>query len=311
MAKAKPVVPEELESIFGVGKSSAVGTMRTASAEMRQPVQERAANEHAEVGSPFLVQDSAPLEAVREEIGLAPAANVAPGAIYASLNAVHRELARLGMAKDQRNTTQNFNFRSIDGLYNLVSALLAKNNVLTVPRMNGLKLEPFVTKNGIPMFRATLEAEYKLLSTIDGSSEYLQVMGEGMDSGDKATNKAMSIAHKYALIQLFNIPLVGSDDPDLESPEAEPVSPRKAPRAQVVTEEAPAEAPAVEAAEDPIAAHIATLTSNPENQEVLATKVLQAYGVMTLGQVPEDRIEEAKAHLTSFVAARKKNQAKK
>lgn len=310
MAKAKPVVPEELESIFGVGKSTPVTRVGVPAAEViREALEIAQTTPEEEAGNPFLRQEPA------EQKG-PPASDTTygptrPGAIYASLNAVHRELARLGLAKDQRNTTQNFNFRSIDGLYNLVSALLAKNNVLTVPRMNGLKLEPFVTKNGIPMFRATLEAEYKLLSTIDGSSEYLQVMGEGMDSGDKATNKAMSIAHKYALIQLFNIPSVGSDDPDLESPEAEPVSPRKAPRAQVVTEEAPAETPAVEAAEDPIAAHIATLTSNPENQEVLATKVLQAYGVMTLDQVPEDRIEEAKAHLTSFVAARKKNQAKK
>ena len=40
----------------------------------------------------------------------------------------------------------------------------------------------------------------------DGSNVSAVVIGEGMDSGDKATNKAMSIAFKYACFQVFCIP---------------------------------------------------------------------------------------------------------
>jgi hypothetical protein len=40
----------------------------------------------------------------------------------------------------------------------------------------------------------------------DGSSVQSSVSGEAMDSGDKATNKAMSTALKYALMQTFLIP---------------------------------------------------------------------------------------------------------
>ena len=55
--------------------------------------------------------------------------------------------------------------------------------------------------------------------TDDGSKVSCTVIGEGMDTGDKATNKAMSIAFKYACFQTFCIPTEDMDDPDAERPE--------------------------------------------------------------------------------------------
>ena len=46
---------------------------------------------------------------------------------------------------------------------------------------------------------------------------------EGMDSGDKATNKAMSIAFKYACFQVFCIPTEEMQDPDADTPD--PIKP--------------------------------------------------------------------------------------
>ena len=46
-----------------------------------------------------------------------------------------------------------------------------------------------------------------------------------MDSGDKASNKAMAIALKYAFFQVFCIPTEEMKDPDAETPEAS--SPKK------------------------------------------------------------------------------------
>jgi hypothetical protein len=43
-----------------------------------------------------------------------------------------------------------------------------------------------------------------------------------MDSGDKSSNKAMSVAHKYALLQAFCIPTKDIDDPDAETHEVAP-----------------------------------------------------------------------------------------
>ena len=45
------------------------------------------------------------------------------------------------------------------------------------------------------------------------------IPAEGLDSGDKATNKALSAALKYALIQTFSIPTEDMAEADLDSPE--------------------------------------------------------------------------------------------
>jgi hypothetical protein len=42
----------------------------------------------------------------------------------------------------------------------------------------------------------------------------VEAYGEALDAGDKATSKAMSAAYKQAVVQLFCIPLQGSDDAD-------------------------------------------------------------------------------------------------
>jgi hypothetical protein len=45
------------------------------------------------------------------------------------------------------------------------------------------------------------------------------IPAEGLDSGDKATNKALSAALKYALIQTFSVPTEDMAEADLDSPE--------------------------------------------------------------------------------------------
>jgi hypothetical protein len=45
------------------------------------------------------------------------------------------------------------------------------------------------------------------------------IPAEGLDTGDKATNKALSAALKYALIQTFSIPTEDMAEADLDSPE--------------------------------------------------------------------------------------------
>jgi hypothetical protein len=48
------------------------------------------------------------------------------------------------------------------------------------------------------------------------------MFGEAMDSGDKATNKAMSAAYKYACFQAFSIPTESRDDEDHQTHEVKP-----------------------------------------------------------------------------------------
>jgi hypothetical protein len=54
----------------------------------------------------------------------------------------------------------------------------------------------------------------------DGSSVECVTVGEAMDSGDKSSNKAMSAAMKYALLEVFCVPT--EDDNDTENHSHEP-----------------------------------------------------------------------------------------
>jgi hypothetical protein len=56
----------------------------------------------------------------------------------------------------------------------------------------------------------------------DGSSVSVTTIGEGMDSGDKSSNKAMSAALKYALVQMFCIPTADDKDSENDSHEVAP-----------------------------------------------------------------------------------------
>jgi len=116
------------------------------------------------------------------------------------------------IAKAKRNTTQNFNFRGIDDIYNNLQGLMAKYGVFSVPVVLESSTEERTTKNGgLNLFRI-LKIQYDFYGS-DGSKFSAIVQGEGADMGDKASNKAMAIAHKYALMQVFAIP-TEDIDPD-------------------------------------------------------------------------------------------------
>jgi hypothetical protein len=65
----------------------------------------------------------------------------------------------------------------------------------------------------------TVEAEFDFVCAEDGSKHTVKTFGEAMDSGDKATNKAMSAAYKYAAFQAFAIPTEGDNDADAQTHE--------------------------------------------------------------------------------------------
>ena len=58
---------------------------------------------------------------------------------------------------------------------------------------------------------------FDLVSAIDESRHTVEAYGEAVDSGDKATAKAMSAAFKTAMLQTFCVPVLGSDDADADT----------------------------------------------------------------------------------------------
>jgi hypothetical protein len=132
------------------------------------------------------------------------------------------------IAKDRSNVQQGFKFRGIDDVYNELHAILAKHQIFTMPEVLEDRTEERTTKNGGNLIYRVLKIKHHFIHS-DGSEVCSTVIGEGMDSGDKAANKAMSIGHKYSLFQAFLIPTEDDKDPDGQSHD---VVPKNAPQAQ-------------------------------------------------------------------------------
>ncbi len=141
-----------------------------------------------------------------------PVCQPAPvGKIFKQITAVMQEIDAIG--KTRNNVGQGYKFRGIDEVYNEVHPLLAKHGVFTVPRVLYVERELRQYKAGGDCNYVKLRMSY-LFCADDGSSIEAIIEGEGMDSGDKATNKAMAVAHKYAFVQVFAIPTEDAKDPE-------------------------------------------------------------------------------------------------
>lgn len=140
--------------------------------------------------------------------------------VYQAINKVQAALAQQGIAKNRRNTQgSGYNFRGIDDVYNALSPLLAEHGLCILPRVMSRTCEERSSKSGGALFYVTVEAEFDLVCAEDGSKHTVKTFGEAMDSGDKATNKAMSAAYKYAAFQAFSIPTEGENDADAHTHE--------------------------------------------------------------------------------------------
>lgn len=148
--------------------------------------------------------------------------------VYKAINAVQKELASSGIEKSRRNQQgSGYNFRGIDDVYNAVTPLLVQHGLCIIPRVISQKTTDRTSSKGSALIYATVEVEFDFVSVVDGSTHLVRTFGEAMDSGDKATNKAMSAAYKYAAIMTFGIPTEGDNDTENTTHEVAPaIDPR-------------------------------------------------------------------------------------
>lgn len=139
--------------------------------------------------------------------------------IHTALISIMKKIEAIG--KDQRNESQGFKFRGIDQIYNELHNILAEEGVITLPEAGTPINEERTNAKGTVLRFVQVPMTYTFMAD-DGSSVTCSTIGEGMDSGDKATTKSMAIAHKYALLQTFLIPTEEQKDPDFESHEVKP-----------------------------------------------------------------------------------------
>lgn len=122
------------------------------------------------------------------------------------------------ISKGGYNDFDKYKFRSIDDVYNKLQPALAANGVFFVPNILDSKENNTVSKSGSEMVRVKLRVRYDIYAD-DGSKIESIVEGEAIDRSDKATNKALTAAFKYMLIQVFCLAVEGEEDADADSPE--------------------------------------------------------------------------------------------
>lgn len=137
------------------------------------------------------------------------------GKIYSAISNIIADCPAI--SKDQRNAQQGFMYRGVDVVMNVFQPLLAKHRVFVVPEVLESHREERKTAKGGNLIYTVLKVKYTFYAE-DGSSVSAITQGEGMDSADKSSNKAMSVAFKYACFQVFCIPTEEMKDPDAETP---------------------------------------------------------------------------------------------
>lgn len=148
--------------------------------------------------------------------------------IAQALNEIMKEVG--AVKKSDRNQSQGFNFRGIDAVVNAVSPALQKYGVIVFPTVEGYEYSTVeIGKNRTAMGHVKLKVTYTFIGA-NGDAIKTTVCAEAMDSGDKATAKAMSVAFRTCLLQTLALP-TDEPDPDATSYERSSASDVLAPSA--------------------------------------------------------------------------------
>lgn len=139
--------------------------------------------------------------------------------IHTATLAIMADIAKTGIAKLGKNKDQNYNFRGIEAAMNDLSPILIKHKVTITPTYTDFNVAWSESKSGTKLRFVTLKGLFKFTAE-DGSSVVAEAFGEGMDSSDKATTKAQSVAYRTALFQNFVVPTMALD-PELWGEEGE------------------------------------------------------------------------------------------
>ncbi len=142
--------------------------------------------------------------------------------IYSRIAAIQSEIDFIGKDK-QVQSGGSYRYRGVDQVLNTLHPLFAQYKVFAVPEVQEiLTREERQTKSGGNMIYQVLKIKYTFYAE-DGSNVSAVVVGEAMDSGDKVSNKCMSVAYKYACFQVLSIPTEETiADPDEKNEELKP-----------------------------------------------------------------------------------------
>jgi hypothetical protein len=133
--------------------------------------------------------------------------------IHQRMARIQAALAKSGVAKGRVNQQQKFPYRGVDDIYAALAPLMAENEVIILPTVIDRTVSERVTERGTKMSFVAVDVKYAFVGAA-GDRVEARMFGEAMDSGDKATAKALSMAFKSCMVQVFSIPTEGDNDPD-------------------------------------------------------------------------------------------------
>lgn len=137
--------------------------------------------------------------------------------VYTAISAIIGELAQDGIAKRHTNPREQYQYRSIDDIYERLSPLLAQHRLCILPRIQKRRMTERPGETGEALVSVALKAAFDFVCAEDGSCHTIMSYGEALDAGDKATAKAMTGAYKSAVLQAFCIPVAAGDDADAQT----------------------------------------------------------------------------------------------
>jgi ERF superfamily len=171
--------------------------------------------------------------------------------------AMRRIMGQMDAIEAKRSPGLSFAFRGIKDFVQAIQPLMVTHGVTMVPTHKFLQVYRDERDKGMTT-HIWLEGTFTFYHCLDGSSVTMTAIGEGKDVSDKATNKAMSAALKYALSQGFMALFEDIEDSDEDQTDISPIAaPKERKQRAKKDDDSKPEAPA------PIAAPPETLTKTP------------------------------------------------
>ena len=221
-----------------------------------------------------------------------PATHAVPH-VYQAIASVMAKLAVEGIGKDRKNEQQGYKFRGIDDVYNALAPILSEQGLCILPQVKSREVIERQTRNGGTLFYVNVDVDFHFVSVRDGSTHIVSMPGEAMDSADKATNKAMSAAYKYACLQAFCIPTEGDNDADGTTHQ---VAPKQAP-VPVATPKAKTAKPATSTDKTVGENEVASITKLCDLAGVTIEQICSKYEIPFIEMLPLDKTAEVISRL--------------
>jgi len=129
--------------------------------------------------------------------------------IFQAIKAVMEELDPI--SKERKNTQQGYMFRGVDDAMNTMNPLFAKHGIFpAIHDAQDIHFSEIESKAGAKGYHIIRRYTIRFYSE-DFSFVEVKSDGEAIDYGDKASNKAMSVAYREAIFKTFVVPF-GDDD---------------------------------------------------------------------------------------------------